>query len=115
MFRKIRAKLIKTLGGYVDMPAPGKTPTIRTGNIEKLCAVVSLGKQVNLQDPLTMPFAKAEIADKITQQMLATGIISFEHKEDMTGETNGWIVGTVYVAENGYKAQGGKKAVTNNG
>ena len=97
MFQKIRAKLIKALGGYVDMPAPGKTPTIQTGNIEKLYAAVSLGKRVDPQDPLTMPFAKYEIADKITQQMLATGVISFDHKEDVTGESNGWIVGTVFI------------------
>lgn len=98
MFRKIRAKLIKALGGCVDMPAPGKTPTIQTANIEKLCAAVSLWNRVDPKDPLTMPFAKAEIADKITQQMLATGIISFERKEDTTCVTNGWIVGTVFVA-----------------
>ena len=100
MFQKIRAKLIKALGGYVDIPAPGKTPTIQTANIEKMCAVISLGTRVDPQDPLTMPFAKAEIADKITQQMLAAGIISFEYKEDATGETNGWIAGTVFVARN---------------
>lgn len=95
MFRKIRAKLIKALGGYVNIPAPEKTPTIQMANIEKLYAAVSLGGRRSTEDPLVVSFAKSDIAEKLAEIMLVSGCINFKLEKDVTGER---VSGTVFVA-----------------